>query len=37
MSKLQYNPVEAQNLSMGQNGSILVTGTNAITCKNGVL
>lgn len=36
MSKLQYNPVEAQNLSMGQNGSILVTGTNAITCKNGV-
>tara|TARA_R100001594_G_scaffold1443_2_gene6341 strand:+ start:5376 stop:5714 length:339 start_codon:yes stop_codon:yes gene_type:complete len=31
----QYAVVEAQNLAIGQNGSILVTGTTAVTCGAG--
>ena len=31
----QYAVVEAQNLSIGQAGSILVTGTTAVTCSAG--
>ena len=31
----QYAVVEAQNLSIGQAGSILVTGTTAVTCGAG--
>jgi hypothetical protein len=36
MSIRKYAVIEAQNISMGQKGSILVTGTNACTCANGV-
>ena len=31
----QYAVIEAQNLSIGQAGSILVTGTTAVTCGAG--
>ena len=31
----KYAVVEAQNLAMGQSGSILVTGTTAVTCGAG--
>ena len=37
MAGLQkYSVVESGNLGLGQAGSILVTGTNEVTCKNGV-
>jgi hypothetical protein len=32
----QFSVSEAQNLSLGQSGSILVTGTTACTCLRGV-
>ena len=32
----QFSVSEAQNLSLGQSGSILVTGTTACTCARGV-
>ena len=36
MSMREYGVVEAQNLAMGQAGSIFVTGTtNAVTCSAG--
>ena len=31
----QFAVVEAQNISLGQGGSILVTGTTAVTCGTG--
>ena len=31
----KYAVVEAQNLAMGQSGSIFVTGTTAVTCGTG--
>ena len=31
----KYAVVEAQNLAMGQSGSIFVTGTTAVTCGAG--
>ena len=31
----KYRVVEAQNLAIGQNGAILVTGTTAVTCGAG--
>ena len=31
----KYRVVEAQNLAIGQNGAILVTGTTAVTCGFG--
>ena len=34
--KYKFTVQEAQNISMGGVGNILVTGTNAVTCKNGV-
>ena len=35
MSMREYAVVEAQNLAMGQAGSIFVTGTTAVTCGAG--
>ena len=35
MAMRQYAVVEAQNLAIGQAGSILVTGTTAVTCGTG--
>ena len=35
MALRQYGVVEAQNASLGQAGSILVTGTTAVTCGTG--
>ena len=35
MSMREYAVVEAQNLAMGQAGSIFVTGTTAVTCGEG--
>jgi len=35
MSMREYGVVEAQNLAMGQAGSIFVTGTTAVTCGAG--
>ena len=35
MSMREYGVVEAQNLAMGQAGSIFVTGTTAVTCSAG--
>ena len=35
MAMRQYAVVEAQNLAIGQAGSILVTGTTAVTCSTG--
>jgi len=35
MSTRQYAVIEAQNLSMGQAGSIFVNGTTAVTCSAG--
>ena len=35
MTLRQYGVVEAQNASLGQAGSIFVTGTNAVTCGTG--
>ena len=32
----KYSVQEAQNAALGQAGSIFVSGTSAITCKNGV-
>ena len=36
MSKITYATNEAQNIALGQAGSILVTGTTACTCAVGV-
>jgi hypothetical protein len=36
MAYPNYTVVEAQNVSLGQAGSILVTGTTAVTALNGV-
>ena len=36
MAIRQYGVVEAQNVALGQAGSILVTGTTAVTCLPGV-
>jgi hypothetical protein len=36
MAIRQYGVVEAQNVALGQAGSILVTGTTAVTCIPGV-
>ncbi len=35
MSIREYGVVEAQNLAMGQAGSIFVSGTEAVTCSAG--
>ncbi len=35
MTLRQYGVVEAQNASLGQAGSIFVTGTTAVTCGTG--
>tara|TARA_R100001163_G_C5068358_1_gene208477 strand:- start:7994 stop:8332 length:339 start_codon:yes stop_codon:yes gene_type:complete len=32
----KYSVQEAQNAALGQAGSIFVSGTDAVTCKNGV-
>ena len=36
MTLQKYSVVESGNVGLGQAGSILVTGTNAVTCLNGV-
>ena len=36
MAIRQYGVVEAQNVALGQAGSIFVTGTTAVTCGAGV-
>ena len=36
MSKITYATNEAQNIALGQAGSILVTGTSAVTALGGV-